>query len=152
RGRPENIGVEVLLEVREVSRRFGGVRALDRVSFRVSEGEVVGLIGPNGAGKSTLLDVIAGARPPSSGKVCFRTEDVTRLPCVARCRGGISRTFQIPHAFPTLTALESVTVAARFGAPRRERQPRDEALRWLEFVRFPLPPDTPAGRCNGVEI
>src|SRR5689334_14367295 len=104
-----------LLELRAVTCAFGGLRALDRVSLEVAEGEILGLIGPNGAGKTTLLNVVAGVQPPTFGSVRLAGRTVPRFTPEALCRSGVSRTFQIPRAFPSLTALENVRVAAEFG-------------------------------------
>jgi len=84
-----------LLETIEVTKQFGGLTAVDKVSMHVDEGEIVGLIGPNGAGKTTLLNAIAGLNPPTSGTVKFFGEETTGLPPEKMCHRGLSRTFQI---------------------------------------------------------
>jgi branched-chain amino acid transport system ATP-binding protein len=101
-----------LLELRDVSRSFGGLRALDRVSFEVPHGKVVSIIGPNGAGKTTLFNVITGALRPSSGDVLFEGRSIRGLRPSATAHLGIGRTFQIVRPFPNLTTLENVAVAA----------------------------------------
>ena len=83
-----------LLEVRQVSKVFGGLRALDQVSLQVGEGEIFGLIGPNGAGKTTLFNLISGALPVSSGDVFFKGEEISPLPDYRICQMGIARTYQ----------------------------------------------------------
>jgi branched-chain amino acid transport system ATP-binding protein len=112
-----------LLEVRGVSRRFGGVAANDDVSLDVRRGEILGLIGPNGAGKSTLFNIIAGAIPPSSGRIVLDGTDVTALSAPARCIAGIARTFQVVRSFESMTVLENVMVGslARTGNARQAR-------------------------------
>jgi branched-chain amino acid transport system ATP-binding protein len=112
-----------LLEVRGVSRRFGGVAANDDVSLDVRCGEILGLIGPNGAGKSTLFNIIAGAIPPSSGRIVLDGTDVTALSAPARCIAGIARTFQVVRSFESMTVLENVMVGslARTGNARQAR-------------------------------
>jgi branched-chain amino acid transport system ATP-binding protein len=107
-----------LLEAREVSKRFGGLRVLDRVSFGVEAGEIVALIGPNGAGKTTLFNVISGLARPGSGTIRLDGEDITRLPPHAITRRGVGRTFQTPRPFLDLTVAENVSAAARFGGGR----------------------------------
>ena len=97
-----------LLEVREVSKVFGGLKALDEVSLGVAEGQIFGLIGPNGAGKTTLFNLISGALPVSSGSVFFRGEDLSRLPDYRICRMGIARTYQNIRLFGKMTVLENV--------------------------------------------
>lgn len=101
-----------LLEVRDIARNFGGVRAVDGVSFTVEAGTVTGLIGPNGAGKSTALGVIAGAVKPTSGAVIFDSRDVTGAAPRTVARLGLIRTFQISSEFARLTLLENLLVAA----------------------------------------
>jgi ABC-type branched-subunit amino acid transport system ATPase component len=101
-----------LLEVRDLARNFGGVQAVDGVSFHVEPGTVTGLIGPNGAGKTTALGMIAGAIRPSAGAVVFDGRDVTGKAPMAVARLGLIRTFQISSEFARLTLLENLLVAA----------------------------------------
>lgn len=106
-----------MLEAREVTVRFGGLVAADRVSLRVEPGEVVGLIGPNGAGKTTMLGALGGQVLPSSGRVLLEGEDVTDWAPERRALAGVSRTFQRLELFRTMTVLDNLRVAAeaRFG-------------------------------------
>jgi branched-chain amino acid transport system ATP-binding protein len=101
-----------LLEIRNVTRRFGGLTAVSDVSVSVNPGELVGLIGPNGAGKSTLFNLIAGAMPPSEGAIVFQGEDVTRLPATARCARGVARTFQVVRSFDSMSVIDNIIVGA----------------------------------------
>ena len=101
----------VVLEVVGVSREFGGVRAVDDVSFSVRAGTLTGLIGPNGAGKSTLLAMLAGTLPVSSGRVIYRGQDVTGLAAFRRARLGLVRTFQLASEFKRLTVMENLLSA-----------------------------------------
>jgi branched-chain amino acid transport system ATP-binding protein len=101
-----------LLEVHEVGVRFGGLQALDEVTFAVEERRVTGLIGPNGAGKTTLFNVVTGLQAPTSGRVLVGDEDVTLAKPHVRARKGIGRTFQRLETFGTLTARENVLVGA----------------------------------------
>jgi branched-chain amino acid transport system ATP-binding protein len=103
---------EVVLEVENVSVRFGGLVAVDRVSLTVTRGMLMGLVGPNGAGKTTLFNVIAGIQPASGGSVRMAGKDVSRLPAHRRARLGIGRTFQRLEVFGTLSVRENVLVAA----------------------------------------
>jgi branched-chain amino acid transport system permease protein len=98
----------VVLEAAGVSREFGGVRAVDDVSFVVRQGTLTGLIGPNGAGKSTLLAMLAGTLPVSSGKVVYLGQDVTSLAAFRRARIGLVRTFQLASEFKRLTVMENL--------------------------------------------
>jgi ABC-type branched-subunit amino acid transport system ATPase component len=103
--------VDALLEVRNLHRQFGGVRAVNGASFAVPPGRITGLIGPNGAGKSTALNIIAGALRPNSGTVLYRGKDITGLPAYKVARHGIIRTFQVSSEFAALTVLENLLVA-----------------------------------------
>ncbi len=102
-----------LLETRGLGRAFGALQAVAGVSLAVEPGEVRAIIGPNGAGKTTLFHLISGLLTPTSGRVLFRGDDVTALPAPARCRRGISRTFQITSIFPELSVLENVRIAVQ---------------------------------------
>ena len=108
-----------LLEVRAVSVRFGGVHALDQVSFAVEPGEIFGVIGPNGAGKTTLMNTISAVYKPSAGSVLFDGEPIIGRRPHALARVGIARTFQIVQPFGRMTVRENVRVGAMFGAARK---------------------------------
>jgi branched-chain amino acid transport system ATP-binding protein len=102
---------EAVLSVRRVSKRFGGVRAVNDVSFDLSEGEIRALIGPNGAGKTTFFNILTGQLAADAGEVAFRGRRISGLPPHAIWRRGVSRTFQITATFATLTVRENVQVA-----------------------------------------
>jgi len=121
-----------LLEVKELSKRFGGLVANDRIDLRVNEGEIVGLIGPNGAGKTTLFNCIAGFYPPSGGSVRFKGQEITGLAPNEICLLGIARTFQIVRVFKDLTVLDNVMVGA-FNRTNSAVQSRQKALEVLDF-------------------
>ena len=104
-----------LLDVSRVSKRFGGLQAVDRLSLTVNEGEILGLIGPNGAGKSTVFNLINGVYPPDSGKVLFAGNDITGEPPYRVARHGIARTHQIVQPLGGLSVLDNCTVGACFG-------------------------------------
>jgi branched-chain amino acid transport system ATP-binding protein len=137
-----------LLDVRELSVRFGGVVALDRVSFTVDAGEVVALIGPNGAGKTTLFNVITRVYRPSSGSVLVDGEPVSRMPAHQVIRHGLARTFQNVALFRSMTVLENVLVGDHIRTPsgwlestipmpravRAESAARKRAMEMIEFV------------------
>jgi branched-chain amino acid transport system ATP-binding protein len=108
-----------VLEIRGVTKQFGGLTALDGVDVAVGEGELVGLVGPNGAGKSTLFNIIAGALPPTRGHVLLRGRDVTRLASHDRARHGIARTFQQVTLFSELTARDNVLQGLHRHVPSR---------------------------------
>jgi branched-chain amino acid transport system ATP-binding protein len=98
------------LEITDLSIRFGGVVALDNVSFHVEEGEIMGLIGPNGAGKTTLFNCITRVYDPDHGSIIFEGQDLLKMPAYKVIRTGISRTFQNLALFPTMTVLENLLV------------------------------------------
>jgi branched-chain amino acid transport system ATP-binding protein len=104
-----------LLEATDVTKHFGGLAALQKVTFEVHEGEIVGLIGPNGAGKTTLFNAIAGTFPVTSGSVRFEGEDITSLKPHKICKLGIARTFQIPKPFPRMDVYQNVLAVSIFG-------------------------------------
>jgi branched-chain amino acid transport system ATP-binding protein len=104
--------MSALLEVRELTRAFGALKAVAGVSFSVRAGELVGLIGPNGAGKSTLYNVIAGAIAPSSGEIVFKGRPVAGWKPYQAARAGVARTFQIPKPYRHLSVLENVALSA----------------------------------------
>jgi branched-chain amino acid transport system ATP-binding protein len=107
-----------LIEGIKVTKKFGGLTALNNLDFSLDEGEIVGLIGPNGAGKSTLFNVISGALRPTSGTIRFKNKDITSLKPHQICKLGIGRTFQIPKPFLNMTVYENVWAAALFGCAK----------------------------------
>ncbi|MDA8393647.1 MAG: ABC transporter ATP-binding protein [Candidatus Dormibacteraeota bacterium] len=100
-----------ILRVADLTRQYGGVRAVDGVSFELQPGTITGIIGPNGAGKSTVLTVVSGFTSPTAGTIEFLGRDVTRLPMHLRAQMGLVRTFQIARVFEGLTAIENLMVA-----------------------------------------
>ncbi|MBN8975349.1 MAG: ABC transporter ATP-binding protein [Xanthobacteraceae bacterium] len=109
-----------LLEVDKVTRRFGGLVAVNNVSFAVTEGEILGIIGPNGAGKTTLFSVISGFIPPSDGEIRFAGENIVGVSPDRLVRKGLVRSFQVVQTFADMTALDVVTTAALTRRPIRE--------------------------------
>ncbi len=148
------------LALDEVSVRFGGVAALDRVSLAVAPGELCGLIGPNGAGKTTLFDVVSGVRTPDGGTVRLAGRDATRWSAVRRARQGVRRTFQRVQTYGWLTVADNVLAALEWeggggglGADlvafptrrRREQQRRDRVADVLDQCGLTAVADEPAG-------
>ena len=121
-----------LLEVRDVSVRFGGIVALDRVSFDVPEGAVVGLIGPNGAGKTTLFNTVSGLYRVDSGDLVFRGESLLGKPSHTVVRSGIARTFQNVELWPTMTVLDNVKIGTAHPSPTNS----DDYVGTLLYFRF----------------
>ena len=99
-----------LLEIVGVTKRFGGLTALDNITYSVKEGEIKGIIGPNGAGKTTLFNVITGELKPTSGNIFLKGEDITDLPPHLICQKGLGRTFQLTFIFPEMTVYDSIWV------------------------------------------
>jgi branched-chain amino acid transport system permease protein len=136
----------MLLEISEITRTYGGVRALDGVSFSVAKGEIHGLIGPNGAGKTTLINVLSGITRPISGHVHFLGKPIQSLPAHRVAAMGIARTFQNIRLFPAMTCLENVIAGQHLvagrpflprllclpSAKREEKDLREKAMMCLE--------------------
>ena len=133
-----------LLEVRNVTKKFGGLVANENVSFTVDKAQIVGLIGPNGAGKTTIFNCIAGYFAPSSGSIKIDGVEVAGRPPEACARAGVGRTFQIARTFTSMTACENVMTAAML-SHRRVPAARGEAMKWLAFVGLERHADRPAG-------
>jgi branched-chain amino acid transport system ATP-binding protein len=119
-----------------VTRMFGGLAAVSDVSFRLFEGEILGLIGPNGAGKTTLFNLISGAMPVTKGNLFFNEKEITRMSISHRCHLGIARTFQTGKLFPSMTVSENVFIAALFGKAdgKSDAKARRETAELLHFV------------------
>jgi branched-chain amino acid transport system ATP-binding protein len=116
-----------LLLAEGITKSFGTTRVLRGVNLAVGRGEVVGLFGPNGSGKTTLANIISGLVFPDRGRVLFEGKDITRMTMDARFRAGISRTFQIPNPYPSLTVVESVRVALLCGQAARQAGGEEKA-------------------------
>jgi len=121
------------LEVRGITKRFGGLTANEDVSFDVAEGEILSIFGPNGAGKSTLFNCITGFYPPDGGKVFFRGKDITGVSAHKICKMGIVRTFQIVQVISDMTVLENVMTGA-FLRTYNNREVREKAEEILRFA------------------
>lgn len=134
-----------ILRLEHVGKSFGGIRAVNDVSFSLQQGEIIGLIGPNGAGKTTLVNLITGVHPLSMGKVFFDGEDVSRQQAYQAARRGLARTFQIVQPFPRMTVLENVAAGALFGGQAGSVNAALEMSRAeLAFVGLEDFADTPA--------
>ncbi|MFZ7127347.1 MAG: ABC transporter ATP-binding protein [Desulfobacterales bacterium] len=124
---------ESILRLSDVAKTFGGLSAVDGVSFDVNKGDILGLIGPNGAGKTTLFNLISGYYAPTRGKVFFKGEDITGLPPYTLARMGIGRTFQVVKPFPGLSVLDNVLVASLCRYPTKKGA-ESHAWEILEFT------------------
>jgi len=152
-----------MLEFERITKRFGGISAVDDCSFDIESGSITGLIGPNGAGKTTAFNVIAGLLRPDSGRIIFDGDDVTELAAWQRQALGMSRTFQLAHEFSRMSVLENLIVAAenREGerivnaifwpgrGRKREAQAKVQALQTLEFLEIDSLRDELAGNLSG---
>ncbi len=139
---------DMLLEVRDLSKHFGGIRAVEGVTFSVEKGSIISMIGPNGAGKSTFINVVSGIYSPDGGEVSFNGSAIGGLPAHAIAGRGIGRTFQLEELFGSLTVLENVMVGCHTGsrsgimkcgfawpaARREEKRIRSEAMECLKEV------------------
>lgn len=126
-----------LLRAQNITKRFGGLVALDSVDLEIREGELVGLIGPNGAGKTTFVNCITGAERPTSGQVIFDGVDMLGIPAYDIGKQGLARTFQVVRPFRSMTIRENVAVGALFGrdgARRSVKQARDKADEVLQLT------------------
>jgi branched-chain amino acid transport system ATP-binding protein len=122
-----------VLRIEDLTKRFGGVTAVDGVNFEVGEGEIVGLIGPNGAGKTTIFNLISGLFPPSRGRIYLADRDITSLQPYRRSLLGVGRTFQVVRTFTEMTVLENVMVPA-LARDHDPREAREASLEILERV------------------
>ena len=135
-----------LLSVRRLGKRFGGLTALDGVSFDVEAGQIIGLMGANGAGKTTLFSLIAGNARPTSGDIFYDGQSIVGLRADQICRRGVGRTFQIVKPFPALSVLENVRTAALFGKSQARSAAEADALAHpvLEELDLAADADAPA--------
>jgi branched-chain amino acid transport system ATP-binding protein len=142
-----------VLRLVEVSKSFGGLRALDGLSFSVDDGEILGMIGPNGSGKSTAFNVITGVLACDNGRILFEGEDITGLTPHRIAHKGIARTFQMVRPFPQLTALENVLAGRLFGGPgsSRDEEARTAAVAVLDRVGLGAKAGIEAGSFTIVE-
>jgi branched-chain amino acid transport system ATP-binding protein len=123
--------VSVLLEARNLTKSFGGVRVVDDLSVSLAEGEALGVVGPNGAGKTTMLNLFTGMIHPDGGKVIFAGQDVSTHSPDQRCHAGLGRTYQIPKPFEGMTVFENVLVGGTYGRARSEKASYEVCARAL---------------------
>ena len=155
-----------MLKVVELSKDFGGLHAVNGVSFEVQPGTITGLIGPNGAGKTTTFNLLAGAFPPTGGQILFDGHDITNLRDFEIFRQGLVRTFQIPRPFAEMTVLENLMTVPqqqlgerfwnnwlRGGAVRaQEHDIREQAVEILQFLGLFHLGDAPANQLSGGQL
>ena len=143
------VGVDPILEARDVSKDFGGLHAVSHVSLTVLPGEIVGIIGPNGSGKSTLFNLLSRLLPVSSGTIRFDGRDITGVPAYRCSRSGLSRTFQIPSPFTRMTVLENLLAVYRPEPIDRMKVRAREILALLKLTRLS---DERADTCSGGQL
>ena len=122
----------ILFEVKNLVKHFGGLAAVDNVSFQVEKGEIFGLIGPNGSGKTTIFNCISNYFPVTSGNISFMGQDITGMKTNKICKIGIGRTFQVVKPLGRLSVLDNV-IAAAFSKAHTKHEARDVAMETLEF-------------------
>ena len=136
-----------LMQIAGVTKRYGGLVALNNVSLDLTSGEIIGLIGPNGAGKTTLVNVITGVQQPDEGTIAFEGRRIERMPAYQIARRGIGRTFQIVQPFPRMTVLENVAAGAMFaGGSKSVVEATDRAADCLAFVGLSAMSSMPASQ------
>jgi branched-chain amino acid transport system ATP-binding protein len=141
-----------MLELRQVTRGFGGLRVIEGLDLDVAEGEILGVLGPNGAGKSTLFNLVAGVLAPTSGSISYRGRDITRMKVWTRRRLGIGRTYQVPKPFAHMSVFENVLVAAVHGGGLTIRAGRREAEAVLELSGLGAKADRPAAALSLLDL
>ena len=145
-----------LLEIRNVSKHFGGLAALTNVTYEVNKGEILGLIGPNGAGKTTLFNVVNGFYPPTEGEVFFKGEKVSHLKPHQICKRGMGRTFQVVRPLQRMTTLDNV-IASAFLRAKSKAEATTMAFESLQFTglyedRNAVSKGLPLGKRKKLEI
>lgn len=126
-------GAETVMKTENLTKKFGGLLALDQVSMEIESGNIVGLIGPNGAGKTTFFNCVSGVHTPTEGEVWFDGEDVTALGSQDIAQRGLTRTFQQSRPIEEVTVLENVMIGAHTRVKRRKKA-KKIAMEWLDFV------------------
>jgi branched-chain amino acid transport system ATP-binding protein len=149
---PALLATSPILEVRGLSRSFGGVRVIEKLDLAVADGEIVGLLGPNGAGKSTLFNLIAGVLSPDAGSIRYQTHDISRMKVWKRRRLGVGRTYQIPKPFAHMSVFENVLVGAVHGAGLSIRSAREATLDTLELTGLAGSMASPAGALSLLDL
>lgn len=140
-----------ILELEKVEKHFGGLAAVNGVTMRADDGEILAIVGPNGAGKSTLLKLIVGLEVPTTGTIKFASQDITGQPAHRVRQMGIAMVQQTPRHFPTMTVLENVVLGSLFGragAHRNEEEALDLAREALSFVGLVDRRQEPVGNLN----
>jgi branched-chain amino acid transport system ATP-binding protein len=141
-----------LLQIKGLSKHFGGFTALAEVSLDVAQGERFGLIGPNGSGKTTLINCVSGALKNDAGSIVYDGEDVSRVPAYQRTRRGIARSFQIPRPFKSMSVLENLIVPLEYVVQMKGKRVEEAAMAILSDIGLADKADTPSSRLTQVEL
>ena len=134
-----------ILTVSQLTKSFGKLYAVNRLSFEVRKGEILGIMGPNGAGKTTVFNLLTGALKPDTGSIVFQEKDITKDSPASRCRDGIGRTYQIPHPFEKMTVFENLLVGAVHGGGASEKRGREICYDILNLIGLYQAKDLMAG-------
>jgi branched-chain amino acid transport system ATP-binding protein len=134
-----------ILAVKNLTKEFGRLRAVDDLTFEVKEGEILGVMGPNGAGKTTVFNLLTGVYAADSGSIMFKDRDITHEAPAKRCRRGIGRTYQIPRPFDKMTVYENLLVGAVHGGGMSEKKARGKVLDILDLINLRHKKDILAG-------
>lgn len=143
-----------LLRCENITKRFGGLVAVDNVSFEIDHSEMMAIVGPNGAGKTTMFNLINGVFLADEGKIWFEGVDVTRFPAYKRAHLGMGRTFQIPRPFASATVQENIAIGAMFGAAGGEinvEEAMELADEYIDLIGLKSHRDKPAGGLTPIE-
>ncbi|MBA7550636.1 Vitamin B12 import ATP-binding protein BtuD [subsurface metagenome] len=125
-----------ILKIKNLSKHFGALKAVDEVSFEVKKGEIVGLIGPNGAGKTTLTNLVNGTYPKTEGKVLFKDLDISNLKPYRIARMGLTRTYQVVKPLIGMTVEENVLVGSLYGRDKRNTDMKNASKRAKEIIKL----------------
>ena len=144
--------MDSFLQVKNVSKHFGGFTALNGVSLDIARGERFGLIGPNGSGKTTLINCIAGALRNESGKIVFQNREISRMPAYRRTRLGIARSFQVPRPFHSMTVLENLLVPSAYVTHLNDHEGEARAMELLKGIGLAAKAHAFASQLSQVEL
>jgi branched-chain amino acid transport system ATP-binding protein len=143
---------QTVLEVKGLSKHFGGFTALSEVSLALAPGERFGLIGPNGSGKTTLINCVSGSLRNDAGSIVFNGEEISRLPAYQRTRRGIARSFQIPRPFKDMSVLENLMVPLQYVGHLKEREAREQARVLVQEMGLGEKAEVLSSRLSQVEL
>ncbi len=144
--------MDPILQVKGISKHFGGFTALSDVSIEIAKGERFGLIGPNGSGKTTLINCISGSLRNDGGSIRFEGEEISGLPAYQRTRKGVARSFQIPRPFHSMSVMENLLVPYEYVVHRKESQAEKQAMSILRRIGLADKAHSPSNQLSQVEL